>query len=278
MKNTFFQHLISLSVFIHFFVLLPNSAFAQNASRADCTDCNRLSDSLVLCALYEQTGGPNWVHSDNWMSDRPLEEWFGVHTNSRGCVVDLDLDGIDDPNFRTSLLGGNGLSGELPALRLDCLERLFLTRNDLKGPLPDLSRSTCLREVYLDDNSFTGGIPADWSSLVNLEALYIEDNQLTEKILDIFPSSWTKLQQLNANNNFISEPIPDFFELPSMEFVDVGENNLTFDDILAIYTTYQMRERQGEGLWFGIDAQKCVYKDTVIRVGVGTPLVIDILT
>lgn len=37
----------------------------------------------ALTALYESTGGDGWTHNDNWCSDKPLNEWYGVRPTSR---------------------------------------------------------------------------------------------------------------------------------------------------------------------------------------------------
>ena len=44
-------------------------------------------DRAVLVALYEATDGDNWKDNTNWLSDRPLNEWFGVTTNGNGRVT-----------------------------------------------------------------------------------------------------------------------------------------------------------------------------------------------
>ena len=43
------------------------------------------NDGAALTALYEATGGAGWTDSEGWLSDRPLEQWYGVATDARGC-------------------------------------------------------------------------------------------------------------------------------------------------------------------------------------------------
>ena len=45
----------------------------------------------ALTALYESTGGDGWTHNDNWCSDKPLNEWYGVETDEEGYVISLKL-------------------------------------------------------------------------------------------------------------------------------------------------------------------------------------------
>ena len=45
----------------------------------------------VLQAFFEDTNGPGWVSSNGWLSERPVSEWYGVTTDSRGYVIGLSL-------------------------------------------------------------------------------------------------------------------------------------------------------------------------------------------
>ena len=48
-------------------------------------------DRGALEALYNATDGPNWLNNDNWLSDAPLGEWYGVDTDASGRVTGLVL-------------------------------------------------------------------------------------------------------------------------------------------------------------------------------------------
>ena len=50
-------------------------------------ECAPLSDRDVLEILYEATGGPNWTNSNNWLTDAPLRDWYGVGVDGEGRVV-----------------------------------------------------------------------------------------------------------------------------------------------------------------------------------------------
>lgn len=56
------------------------------------------TDRAALVALYNATGGDNWTNSDNWLSDAPIGEWYGVTTDNNGRVISLNLGGC--PYFR----------------------------------------------------------------------------------------------------------------------------------------------------------------------------------
>ena len=76
-------------------------------------------------ALYEATNGPNWTNNINWLTDKPLSEWFGVTTDTNGRVIKIGLT-------------HNQLSGEIPSglAYLSNLRELWLDQNQLIGEIP----------------------------------------------------------------------------------------------------------------------------------------------
>ena len=48
------------------------------------------SDRAALIALYNATGGANW-RRNNWLSNQPLGNWYGITTDESGRVTLLDL-------------------------------------------------------------------------------------------------------------------------------------------------------------------------------------------
>ncbi|MYA33751.1 MAG: Ig-like domain-containing protein [Gemmatimonadales bacterium] len=58
-------------------------------------------DRAALVTLYEATGGPSWIDATNWLSDAPLNEWYGVTASADGVVWSVSL-------------GSNNLSGTIP--------------------------------------------------------------------------------------------------------------------------------------------------------------------
>ena len=90
------------------------------------THCGEEREDLVR--FYEKTGGEDWSDNENWNSQEPLGQWFGVETNEDDKVISLRL-----PD--------NGLSGETPREQLLCLselKELALWDNDsLSGEVPE---------------------------------------------------------------------------------------------------------------------------------------------
>ena len=159
-------------------------------------------DRAALVALYQATGGPNWARDWNWLTDKPLNTWWGVKTVD-GRVTELNLAGV--------YLEGNGLEGELPAELGDLthLTRLLLRGNRIRGELPtEMVRLTNLRELDVTANEIGGVIPAWLGELKNLRQLYLEKNQFVEQV----PAELGNLSRLNAlsvnRNRGLSGPLP----------------------------------------------------------------------
>ncbi len=185
-------------------VLLPGgAAFAQANSDRD-----------ALVALYNATGGDNWTNNDDWLTEAPLNEWYGVTTDNSGRVTGLDLDGE-----LVTLYGlGNNLTGAIPVA------------------LGDL---TSLKELSLSGNSLTRTIPGSLGNLSNLEILTISRNNLTGTI----PSSLGNLNNLtwlSLSDNSLTGTIPSSLgNLNNLTWLSLSDSSA--DDVSALYrTTYSV--------------------------------------
>ena len=103
------------------------------------------SDRQALIALYNATDGENWANNENWLSDEPLDTWFGVIV-SEGRVRQLHL-------------FGNRLTGAIPGEigSLDALVNLTLGGNQLTGVIPaEMGSLAALKTLNLAFNHLTG--------------------------------------------------------------------------------------------------------------------------
>ena len=186
--------------------------FAQNFGKDVPSD-----DRAVLVALYNATDGPNWRFKTNWLSDKPLREWYGVDTDANGRVTGLRLYAVATSSGDTVGIGSggifpvdNGLSGEIPVKlgRLSNLTLLSLEGNKLTGTIPtELGRLSNLTELNLSGNQLTGRIPPELGQLSNLTYLSLGRNQLTGTI----PSellNLSKLTDLALGDNLLTGTIP----------------------------------------------------------------------
>lgn len=111
----------------------------------------------ALGAFYSDVGGSQWARKDNWRSDTPLSQWFGITTDNDGRVTAINL-----PR--------NQLAGTLPARigALIHLQELDLSDNDLSGTVPpELANLANLSTLYLAGNRLTGCLPASLRQIAN---------------------------------------------------------------------------------------------------------------
>ena len=197
-------------------------------------------DRAALVALYNATDGPNWVNSDNWLTDAPLGDWYGVDTDGYGRVTRLSLydNGLSGPvsptlgqlaNLTDLELGSDSLTGPIPPElgNLANLTRLTLSNNSLTGPIPpELGNLANLTRLGLSSNRLTGAIPPELGNLADLGFLHLSGNDLTGAIPpelgDLANLTW-----LNLASNNLSGPIPP--ELGNL--VNLGVLNLASTNV-----------------------------------------------
>lgn len=173
----------------------------------DTLDTNQLEKTQreALIAFYKATGGDNWVRNDNWCSDRPLGEWYGLYVS------------------------GNN-DAQLPP---GYVKDLFLPNNNLKGCIPeDISRLTGLCGIELGDdgyggvakNQLTGELPQCMTKLWRLMDLGLKDNKLSGAVPD-FASSCPSLRSLDLQGNSFTGALPEYGN--GMTFFHMDGNQFT---------------------------------------------------
>ena len=199
----------------------------------------------ALIAFYNATGGDNWKRNDNWCSDKPVSEWYGVYTNPSYygndgvCILDLsdnNLTGgipeeIGDLTFLHSLnLMGNTFTGGIPATigNLTKLETLELSYSNLSGEIPsEIGKCSNLTIIQLNDNRLSGTIPNEIGKLTQLKWLHLYNNNLSGD-LPTQIGDCVNLENLNLSNNNISGSIPaKIVNLTNLRDLNIAENKLT---------------------------------------------------
>ncbi len=144
----------------------------------------------AFAALHDSAGGSSWTNDDNWLSDEPLGDWYGVAVDEQGRPIGLDL-------------RDNGLAGTIPGAlgKLGALQRLDLGENDLTGAIPpELGELIQLEALDLGSNQLTDAIPARFGELVELRRLDVGHNRLTGEL----PSELghlRRLEELDVSHN-----------------------------------------------------------------------------
>ncbi|MFP4018976.1 MAG: hypothetical protein ACLFUH_06980, partial [Bacteroidales bacterium] len=50
----------------------------EKSVKAEETDSCSVDDSLALVAIYNKMNGENWTNQDNWLTDAPVKDWWGI--------------------------------------------------------------------------------------------------------------------------------------------------------------------------------------------------------
>ncbi len=142
--------------------------------------CAPLSDREILVVLHEATRGLDWDRRDHWLTEAPLEEWYGVTVSGDGRVIGLDL-------------SGNRLRGVIPEElgKLSDLETLDLSANgSLGGPLPkQLAALGRLSRLRTEDSDLCAPItPAFQAWVKTIGDRWIEPCRVTAYLIQAVQS------------------------------------------------------------------------------------------
>ena len=236
LKNTPPSRVDEFHAWYHFLHGRPTPGYTPAPKSAPSPE---IRDALV--ALYSATNGPGWKNQENWLSQAPLDQWYGVLTDSGGSPIRLDLSdnrltGPIPPELGnlSSLIAlhlyGNQLTGPIPPelVSLSELVYLQLSENQLTGPIPpELGDLSGLISLWLSENQLTGPIPPELGSLSELEALELRVNELTGPIPPEL-GNLSKLIALTLNGNELTGPIPpELGNLSKLYWLRLSENQLT---------------------------------------------------
>lgn len=201
---------------------------------------DKVSERELLIEFYKATGGDNWINNENWCSDKPIWEWYGVGVGLNGTGVGLinldnnNLTGTADLRKFKDLVSFNCTNNSLTSINasgLENLEMIFLQNNPALASV-DISRSTKISNLNFYNNNAlktlnisgatsltnvqcvnTQLTSLDASNLPNLKQLTCHQNQLTS--LNVTGS--TKLEYISCSyNSLMSLNLADLEELTSL--------------------------------------------------------------
>ena len=153
------------------------------------------SDSTALAALYHQTNGDQWTKKTKWLSNAPLDQWYGITTNTSGCVTEINL-----------------------------------TNNNLSGIIPtEMNSLTELTSFKISQNSLMA--LAFLTPLANLTTLEVQHNQLTfgDIVKNITVPNFTYAPQDSIGTaQIITLPTDDTYILQTNVDAAVVDNSYTW--------------------------------------------------
>ncbi len=195
----------------------------------------------ALMALYSSLNGNQWIRKDNWGSDKPLGEWYGVTADEDGFVTELTLlennlsgaipSEIGDLTKLNGLaLGYNiGIHGVIPPEigKLKELNVLNLYGDNLTGGIPDeLFSLSELQHLDLGSNKLSGGLSSKIAQLSKLKNLFLRWNNFN----GVLPKELGQmsLQGLFLYNNSFSGSIPDELgSLSNLNYFNIAANEFS---------------------------------------------------
>ena len=201
-------------------------------------DFNR--DREILEAFYRSADGDNWSRHDNWCTDKPLNEWYGI-----GATYDRET---GEERVLSIYLDATGINGTADFRGMSRLQGIDLgtsvnyynhvTSVNVAG-LPDLKYLNCgnceltslnisgcnqLQKLWLDNNNLT---ELELSDCPNLEVLDCRNNQLEHFDFTKIP----KIRSLGISDNPCEQV--DISMLTELESLELGGEDMTKAPIMS---------------------------------------------
>ncbi|KAM7481659.1 hypothetical protein LguiB_006242 [Lonicera macranthoides] len=136
--------------------------------------------------------------------------------------------------LRSLYLFQNYLTGQLPELfqtlnaSKNSMEILHLSSNQFRSSLPDFTRFSSLRVLWLSDNKLQGSFPNSFGQTSLLNFLDLSDNELNGSFPHI--TTFPLLTHLSLRNNKLKGRIPESIGLLSnLKGLDLSFNSLTLE-------------------------------------------------
>lgn len=157
----------------------------------------------ALIEFYHAMDGDNWLHHENWCSDKPIWEWFGIN----GC--NEYNKGTDSYPWVDNIWFG-GYAGNIttPHELPDCFQRM--------GPI---------RYIGFPQNNIIGKLPSSWGNIYSLETISMFNNKLGGTIPDSY-KNLPKVHSIDLTCCELEGPFPEDFVLSFVNRNEVPCGNL----------------------------------------------------
>lgn len=198
----------------------------------------------LLQSFYNKTSGDSWHNSDNWFSNKPLDDWYGINQS----IVEITH------NIKNFTLSNNNLTGPFPEEVADIMdqidvrfinsteyyayERTFdLNNNNLYGPIPDVVKNhkrwnelgwQCIIQNNLNENELDLTNSNLYVENVKVEDLF-DDESTVQYLYDIFKEN--KLTQITGcafgdKTTVLDNVLETFIDIRVNQHLDYQEKGL----------------------------------------------------
>ena len=173
-----------------------------------------------LIQLYHDTDGDNWNKNENWCSDKPLEDWWGVT-----CYNGL---------YRVSL-SGNNLKGNIDLQGCAGLYRLACDRNEIETI--NLQNCANLNSLFADYNDFLCSVDVSNCSKLSSFSCSWAPELLSVKALNCISLTNFNLSKLDVPV-FMSINLNGCNSLTNIRVVNAGVQTLNLDGTTNLKELY----------------------------------------
>ena len=154
----------------------------------------------ALIEFYKSMDGDRWTRNDNWLSDKPIWEWYGINgcLNNKGYTCPW----VKELWFNCAPIN-NPMSVKFPESisRMGPLFSLAIPVSNIEGEFPAfLGNIYSLNTVQLAGNNFSGKFPDGLEKLPDLSAFVFEGNQVEGPLPESFILSCMNKSSYPGNN------------------------------------------------------------------------------
>lgn len=224
------------------------------------------SERSILESFYKALDGDKWEHKENWLSDKPLNEWYGITTDEKGKVVKIQLSDTMMGKVPANLKHLK----KLQSLHLDCMAggiRLevnnypSLKELELSGNVEKASVENCseLEKLSLTSRYFDAFHVDSCPKLSSLELIGHNISDTTKRELDLSPFPklselkiyYLALDQLHINNCF------------NLKKINIYNCQLEELDLSSCAANLEYLKVSGNDSLHILDLSRCVTLDSI---------------
>lgn len=210
----------------------------ENALEALLRFKTALANADPALANWNPATPPCTGNTGNWAGVLCFNGYvWGLQLENMGLQGQIDVDSLTELHYlRTLSFTNNSFQGTMPDWRkLSSLKSLYLNGNQFSGQIPNdaFAGMTSLKKVYLSNNKFTGPIPDSLASPIMVEVGL--DNNLFSGAIPAVDSE--SLKVFNVSNNQLQGPIP-----PSLLRMDPSSFSGTYVRMHACMDGYKISQ------------------------------------